>query len=74
MHFVLLVFKEAQLATNDIVGSIPSNVTSLLQEFEDLFADDVPKGLPPIRGIEHQIDFIPGASIPNKPAYRTSPE
>ena len=27
-----------------------------------------------MRGIEHQIDFIPGASIPNRPAYRANPE
>ena len=32
-----------------------------------------PKGLPPLRGIEHQIDFIPGASLPNRPTYRTNP-
>ncbi|XP_057982336.1 uncharacterized protein LOC131167551 [Malania oleifera] len=31
-------------------------------------------GLPPISGIEHQIDFIPGATIPNRSAYRSSPE
>jgi hypothetical protein len=31
-------------------------------------------GLPPIRGIEHQIDFIPGAVIPNRPAYRSNLE
>uniref|UniRef100_A0A2N9H3I3 Uncharacterized protein n=1 Tax=Fagus sylvatica TaxID=28930 RepID=A0A2N9H3I3_FAGSY len=31
-------------------------------------------GLPPIRGIEHQIDFVPGATIPNRPAYRSNPE
>ncbi|OMO49962.1 reverse transcriptase [Corchorus capsularis] len=31
-------------------------------------------GLPPISGIEHQIDFIPGVQIPNKLAYRTNPE
>ena len=28
----------------------------------------------PIRGNEHQIDFIPGAVIPNRPAYRSNPE
>ncbi|XP_042466500.1 uncharacterized protein LOC122049106, partial [Zingiber officinale] len=44
------------------------------KEFEEVFPEEVPHGLPPIRGIEHQIDFIPGASIPNRPAYRSNPE
>ncbi|KAL5550396.1 hypothetical protein UlMin_000572 [Ulmus minor] len=43
-------------------------------EFEDVLPEEVPYGLPPVRGIEHQIDFIPGASIPNRPAYRSNPE
>jgi hypothetical protein len=34
----------------------------------------VSAGLPPICGIEHQIDLVPGASHPNHPAYRTNPE
>uniref|UniRef100_A0A2N9ICG5 Uncharacterized protein n=1 Tax=Fagus sylvatica TaxID=28930 RepID=A0A2N9ICG5_FAGSY len=44
------------------------------QEYEDVFPNDVPSGLPPIRGIKHQIDFVPGATIPNRPAYRSNPE
>ncbi|GKV46464.1 hypothetical protein SLEP1_g53445 [Rubroshorea leprosula] len=43
------------------------------EDFKDVFPDDVPNGLPPMRGIEHQIDFIPGATIPNRPAYRSNP-
>jgi hypothetical protein len=39
-----------------------------------LFPEDIPNGLPPLRGIEHQIDFIPWTSIPNRPAYRSNPE
>jgi hypothetical protein len=29
--------------------------SSLLQEFDDVFPDDIPGGSPPLRGIEHQI-------------------
>ena len=39
-----------------------------------MFPNDVLSGLPPIRGIEHQIDFVSGATIPNRPSYRSNPE
>ena len=39
-----------------------------------MFPKEVPSGLPAIRGIEHQIDFVPEAVIPNRPAYRSNPE
>ena len=39
-----------------------------------MFPNDVPSGLPPIRGIEHQIDFVLGATISNRPAYRGNPK
>ena len=53
---------------------MPSSIVSLLQEFEDVFPKEISNGLPPIRGIEHQIYFVPGATIPNRPAYRSNPE
>jgi hypothetical protein len=71
---ILLVYKEAFFNSDDLDSWVPSVVKILLQEFEDVFPDDIPSGLPPIRGIKHQIDFIPGASIPNRPAYRSNPE
>ena len=71
---IVLLYKEAFLNTNELDSSLPSVVVSLLQEFDYVFPEEIPKGLPPIRGIEHQIDFVPGASIPNKPAYRSNPE
>jgi hypothetical protein len=71
--FVLL-YKEACFNTNELDESLPSVVVSLLQEYEDVFPNDVHSGLPPIRGIEHQIDFVLGARIPNRPTYRSDPE
>jgi hypothetical protein len=71
---ILLVYKEAYFNTNDLDFVIPSMTVSLFQEFDDVFLEDIPNGLPPLRGIEHQIDLVPGDSIPNHPAYRSSPE
>ena len=63
--FVLL-YKEACFNTNELDESLPSVVISLLQEYKDVFPNNVLSGLPPIRGIEHQIDFVPSATIPNR--------
>ena len=49
----------------------PTCLDNLVKEYDDMFQDP-PKGLPPLRGIEHQIDFMPGVSLPNSPAYRTN--
>uniref|UniRef100_A0A1S3YE97 RNA-directed DNA polymerase homolog n=1 Tax=Nicotiana tabacum TaxID=4097 RepID=A0A1S3YE97_TOBAC len=43
-------------------------------DFEDVFPEDIPNVLPPLRGIEHQNDFVPGSQITNRPAYRSNPE
>eukprot|EP00253_Pinus_taeda_P030633 PITA_30633 len=56
------------------ISYLPGEVQKLLQEFGDIVVDDVPDELPPRRGISHCIDFIPGASLPNKATYRMSPK
>ncbi|WVZ58363.1 LOW QUALITY PROTEIN: hypothetical protein U9M48_008642 [Paspalum notatum var. saurae] len=53
---------------------IPPAVANLLQEYTDVFPKDLPPGLPLLRGIEHQIDLIPGARLPNRAPYRTNPD
>nr|XP_016480216.1 PREDICTED: uncharacterized protein LOC107801400 [Nicotiana tabacum] len=74
LHIILLTYKEALINSELLTSSLPSSISSLLQDFEDVFPEDIPNGLPPLRGIEHQIDFVPGSQIPNRPAYRSNPE
>ncbi|XP_048493901.2 uncharacterized protein LOC125494388 [Beta vulgaris subsp. vulgaris] len=45
-----------------------------LDQYAHVFPSQIPPGLPPKRDIQHKIDLIPGASLPNKPAYRTNPK
>ena len=68
-----LVCTRAMFSLDDLVSSIPPTVTNLLQEFKEVFPAELPPGLPPLRGIEHQIDLIPGAALPNRAAYQTNP-
>ena len=72
LHYVLICKGEV-LPTNTS-QQIPPSLMSILQEFEDVFPQELPSGLPPLRGIEHRIDLIPGAPLPNRAAYRTNPE
>lgn len=45
----------------------------MMDEYRDVFPDELPKGLPPKRAIDHQIELLPGSSPPYRPTFRMSP-
>ncbi|MCO5553646.1 hypothetical protein L7F22_007171 [Adiantum nelumboides] len=48
-------------------------LSKFLNQFQDVFIDDIPGELPPKRGDDgHAIELILGSSPPNKPPYRVS--
>ena len=53
-QLLVLIYKNVYF-TNDLNSSLPCEVVSLLH---DVFPEEITCGLPPLRGIEHQIDFL----------------
>ena len=51
----------------------PQRLAALLREFEDVFPEELPEGLPPARGVEHVVRPKPGAKPVSRPLYRMSP-
>ena len=70
---IVLLYKEALFNTNQLDTSLPSSIVSLLQEFEDVFPEEITKELPYIREIERQIDFVPSTTIQSRPVIGVLP-
>nr|GEV91829.1 hypothetical protein [Tanacetum cinerariifolium] len=58
---------------NMIIKNVPPKLHDLLSEFMNIMPEELPDGLPPLRDIQHQIDFVPRDSLLNLPYYHMSP-
>jgi hypothetical protein len=70
----IVVRKLKIVLTSTRVDDLPEEIQELLEEFADIVVDELPRSLPLIRSVSHHIDLIPGASLPNKVAYRLTPQ
>lgn len=62
------------LEENEEKSELPPIIDTLLHEFSDILPDKFPPRPPTMRDIQHSIDFIPVASLPNKESYRMNPK
>ena len=70
MHLIVV---KGEVESRDLVGAqIPMEVQTLLKEFDEVIPEDLPARLPPMHNIQHHINLILGASLPNMPHYRMS--
>ncbi|GJS20332.1 RNA-directed DNA polymerase [Tanacetum coccineum] len=68
------VYALVVVESNECRFDVPHEVKAILDDFADVVPDELPPGLPSMRGIQHCIDFVPGAVIPHKAAYRMNPK
>ncbi|GJU65923.1 putative reverse transcriptase domain-containing protein [Tanacetum coccineum] len=54
-------------------SEIPKAMFLLLEEFSNVFPDELRDGLLPLCDIQHHIDLEPGSQLSNRPHYRMSP-
>ena len=68
-----IVSKPRSKSVDTIISNLPKEIKDMLGDYQDIIVDDLPDALPLKRSINHHIDLIPGASLPNKVAYRMTP-
>lgn len=64
-----MCFALIPIVDKEDTNEVPLKVLNFLNEFQDIVFDNVPKGLPPLRKISHQMDLILRASLLNKVSH-----
>ena len=53
--------------------TVPSEIKDVLDSYADIMPESLPQTLPPLRGINHEIELLPGIKPPANITYRMAP-
>jgi len=70
----VVVCKPKEILLHTEILDLLIEIQEMLHEFSDIVVHEFPSEFPPKRSINHHIELIPGASLPNKVAYRMTPK
>ena len=66
---IILVAEQEQQVLKRVPESHRECLGKLIQEYHNLFPEQLPKGIPPSREVKHRIDVEPGSKTPYRPPY-----
>lgn len=71
---VFLVVATASKNLSRETNDLSTELKELIKKFGNIFLEEIQVGLPSLRDVQHHIDLVPCATIPNLPHYRMSPK
>ena len=70
---IITVKEREQQVLDNVPQVFRKDLATLIKEYQDIFPEKLPKGVPPEREVQHQIEIEPGSKPPYRPPYRLGP-
>ena len=70
---IITVKEREQQVLDNVPQVFRKDLATLIKEYHGIFPEKLPKGVPPEREVQHQIEIEPGSKPPYRPPYRLGP-
>ena len=70
---IITVAERERQVLESVPSSFRKDLGNLIKEYRDIFPEKLPKGVPPLREVQHHIEIELGSKPPYRPPYRLGP-